>query len=283
MQTEKELHSGTGMNVLEQKREILGKCSEMSFVVPENFQGNASTIHEATFPLPENSRIHQFCYPRNFPFLPKDSFSICMFVFFILLAFFLLLAVYLVHRINLLLIDIFLCLVLLDDTLFLNFIQAHMKFIFCAVDNVRMRGLNPSPRHRQAHFYVPFHFSQFTATNYFTSLPKRPHTAISIIHLPSLEHIDVCNLNFPSSIWRIFHIFLRAPSAITINPPLIIRSRFKREQNTKLCTSANLPLKRLSLQTIKCSINTVGLGYFHFHHSPSINTKILLFLKINFI
>lgn len=41
-----------------------------------------------------------------------------------------------VYRINLLLIDIFLCLVLLDDTLFLNFIQAHMKFIFYTVDNV---------------------------------------------------------------------------------------------------------------------------------------------------
>lgn len=39
------------------------------------------------------------------------------------------------------LIDIFLCLALLDDTLFLNFIQAHMKFIFCTVDNTRDQSI----------------------------------------------------------------------------------------------------------------------------------------------
>lgn len=135
--------------------------------------------------------------------LPKDFRSACS----LSLSFWhfsLLRSVYLVYRINLLLIDIFLCLVLLDDTLFLNFIQAHMKFIFCAVDNVRMRGwihARVTGNNNISTFLLTW--AQFTSTNYFTSLPKQPQAAISIIHLPSLEHIDVCNLNFPSSTRKI--------------------------------------------------------------------------------
>lgn len=86
---EKELNSTTGMNILpEQKYKFLGNVQKFAFVILENFHGNASTIHEASFPLQEDAlEFISFVIHKMFP---SERFSICMLAFFILLAFFLL-------------------------------------------------------------------------------------------------------------------------------------------------------------------------------------------------